>query len=367
MVHDTGATGATGGAEANGSRTAFPCNTCSLSFQSSTLQRSHMRGTWHIHNLQRKISGQPALSESEFADFENDNNGTSKRKKIRQTDSSPEPSHQDSRPGSSSSSSTHTSSSPDPQNSTPKPDLSTCLFCSHTSPTLSENLSHMSSTHSFFLPSPSSSSTSTAAIEPLLSYLSLLIHTYHECIYCAREKGSVKSVQSHMRDRGHCKVEGGLWGEFFASSSSSTEESEEAEEEDVQTSRRLEDVGKTRKKKKKSGKRVARQRSLQQREEEDGTTPPSSVEQALLAVSSSRSEISSGPLLPPTPAPPITGRNTELSLAGLSTAQLVSLASLDKKMRRQQVVAQKKVSQRALGQPVKAIYYKTENPVYQAG
>ena len=354
MVDQTGATGATG---ATTLRTAFPCNTCSLSFESSKLQRSHMRGAWHIHNLQRKISSQPALSESEFADFENENNSTGKRKNIRHTSTSPDTSHQGSRPESPT-----TSSSPDPQSSTPKLDLSTCLFCPHTSPTLSTNLSHMSSTHSFFLPS---SPSHTSSIEPLLSYLSLLIHTYHECIFCAREKGSVKSVQSHMRDRGHCKVEGGLWDEFFDGEEEEEEEGGEEEEGEGERMRRLEDVGKTAKKKK-SGKHVARRRSLQQREEEDAAV--SRAEQVSSPViSSSRSEISSGSLLPPTPAPPITGRNTELSLSGLSTAQLVSLATLDRKMRRQQVVAQKKVSQRALGQPVKAIYYKTENPVYQAG
>ncbi|EUC41880.1 hypothetical protein COCMIDRAFT_29417 [Bipolaris oryzae ATCC 44560] len=365
MVHDTGATGAAGGAESNGSRTSFPCNTYSLSFESSGLQRSHMRGAWHIYNLQRKISGQPALSESEFADFEKENNGTGKRKKTQHTNASPEPSHRDSRPESS-------TSSPDPQNPPLKPDLSTCLFCPHTSPTLSENLSHMSITHSFFLPSTSPSTSTSAAIEPLLSYLSSLVYAHHECIYCAREKRSVKSVQSHMRDRGHCKVEGGLWGEFFASSASSEGEGEEEEEEeeeegeeDAQTSRRLNDRENARNKN--GGRRVARRRSLKQREELDAAVSSAEQVSSLVVSSPSSSELGSGPLLPPTPAPPITGRNTELSLSGLSTAQLVSLASLDKKMRRQQVVAQKKVNQRALSQPVKAIYYKTENPVYQAG
>jgi pre-60S factor REI1 len=250
----------------------------------------------------------------------------------------------------------------------------------------------MSATHSFFLPSASATD---SHIEPLLSYLSLLIYSYHECIYCQREKNSVHSVQSHMRDAAHCKLDGSLYEDFFFSSSEDNEAQEddiESQEEEETTEKQREEKIHSRtsldpsfpkelhKEKSKQGKthqQYAQPKvSLQQRQQRvvsatTITTTPPSPQNSLRPFSSSSSSSSSSPSphTPPLPLLPVPqpSRNSALSLAGLSTAQLLSLATLDKKMRRQQVTAQKRVGHRALRQPVKAMYYKTENPVYQAG
>lgn len=388
MVHDT-----------LGALTAFPCNTCSLTFKSSLLQRSHMRSAWHINNLQRKISGQPALSEAEFRECM-EKNTTGRRKRSRHDDNSVDASERHTQLNTFSDSDGHASETSDSnthdkepsgqsskQNDTslsPTQDSTRCLFCALISPNTDENISHMSSVHSFFLPS---ASTSTAAVEPLLSYLSLLIYTYHECIYCAREKNSVQGVQSHMRDKAHCKLDVSLYEDFFSSGehvdtqeeedNTTSTESEEAEESTHEKKSRR-GTGSDTNGAKKSLSGRTRKEELQRPKHAQSRTPLSQQQAATVDTTSLQTTTSQNlplthsspsPHLPPFPLPPApsNGRNSALSLAGLSNTQLLSLATLDKKMRRQQVSAQKKVNQLALRQPVKTIYYKTENPVYQAG
>jgi pre-60S factor REI1 len=79
------------------------------------------------------------------------------------------------------------------------PPSTTCLFCPHDSPNLARNLTHMSSTHGLFIPS-------SCDIPTFLEDLATLVFEYNECVYCGASKGSVDSVQTHMRDKGHCKV-----------------------------------------------------------------------------------------------------------------------------------------------------------------
>jgi pre-60S factor REI1 len=56
----------------------------------------------------------------------------------------------------------------------------------------------MSSTHGLFIPS-------SCDIPTFLEDLATLVFEYNECVYCGASKGSVDSVQTHMRDKGHCK------------------------------------------------------------------------------------------------------------------------------------------------------------------
>jgi pre-60S factor REI1 len=57
----------------------------------------------------------------------------------------------------------------------------------------------MSTAHGLFIP-PS------CDILSFLGSLATLVFEYTECIYCGTSKGSVEGVQTHMRDKGHCKV-----------------------------------------------------------------------------------------------------------------------------------------------------------------
>jgi pre-60S factor REI1 len=79
------------------------------------------------------------------------------------------------------------------------PPSTTCLFCLYDSSELATNLTHMSSTHGLFIPS-------SCDIPTFLEDLATLVFEYNECVYCGASKGSVDSVQTHMRDKGHCKI-----------------------------------------------------------------------------------------------------------------------------------------------------------------
>ena len=53
----------------------------------------------------------------------------------------------------------------------------------------------------------------------LLSYCDLVIFGYFECLSCGTQRSSVKAVQQHMIDKGHCQIdiaEGSDFHDFFA-------------------------------------------------------------------------------------------------------------------------------------------------------
>ncbi|KAK7692678.1 hypothetical protein QCA50_004311 [Cerrena zonata] len=77
-----------------------------------------------------------------------------------------------------------------------------CLFCPTTSLTLDENLVHMSTAHSFFIPDTDYLDNLTG----LLTYLGEKIAVGNVCIYCDAEFRTLDAVRRHMLDKGHCKI-----------------------------------------------------------------------------------------------------------------------------------------------------------------
>ncbi|THH30937.1 hypothetical protein EUX98_g3264 [Antrodiella citrinella] len=80
-----------------------------------------------------------------------------------------------------------------------------CLFCPVASPSLNENIAHMSVAHSFFVPDMEY----IVDLPGLLTYLGEKIAVGNVCIYCAgssREFRTIDAVRKHMIDKGHCKV-----------------------------------------------------------------------------------------------------------------------------------------------------------------
>ena len=77
-----------------------------------------------------------------------------------------------------------------------------CLFCNIDSPTLDNNLEHMSKAHGLFIPNQED----LEDAEGLLSYLFNIISEFHECLYCGKTKETVEGIRSHMIDKGHCKI-----------------------------------------------------------------------------------------------------------------------------------------------------------------
>ncbi|KAF9264238.1 hypothetical protein L218DRAFT_258042 [Marasmius fiardii PR-910] len=80
-----------------------------------------------------------------------------------------------------------------------------CLFCPIVSSNLEENLSHMSSAHSFFIPDFDY----LVDLPGLITYLGEKIAVGNVCIYCngkGREFRTLDAVRKHMIDKSHCKV-----------------------------------------------------------------------------------------------------------------------------------------------------------------
>ncbi|KAI0081870.1 hypothetical protein K474DRAFT_1586518 [Panus rudis PR-1116 ss-1] len=79
---------------------------------------------------------------------------------------------------------------------------SQCLFCPSTSSSIEENIAHMSTAHSFFIPDTEF----LDDLPGLLTYLGEKIAVGNVCIYCNAEFRTVEAVRKHMVDKGHCKI-----------------------------------------------------------------------------------------------------------------------------------------------------------------
>jgi len=91
-----------------------------------------------------------------------------------------------------------------------------CLFCSvSTFKSIDENVSHMASAHSFFIPDLEYLTDLTG----LLSFLGERIAVDNTCISClkrSREFRSLDAVRKHMIDKGHCRIAYGTESEKLA-------------------------------------------------------------------------------------------------------------------------------------------------------
>ncbi|KAJ7675056.1 C2H2 type zinc-finger-domain-containing protein [Mycena rosella] len=81
----------------------------------------------------------------------------------------------------------------------------TCLFCAHECSLLDDNLTHMSTAHSFFIPDAEY----LIDIQGLISYLGEKIAVGNVCIYCngkGKEFRTLEATRKHMLDKSHCKI-----------------------------------------------------------------------------------------------------------------------------------------------------------------
>lgn len=80
-----------------------------------------------------------------------------------------------------------------------------CLFCPQQSTGIADNLTHMSTTHSFFIPDADY----LTDISGLIIYLGEKIAVGNVCLYCngkGREFRTLDAVRKHMVDKSHCKI-----------------------------------------------------------------------------------------------------------------------------------------------------------------
>jgi pre-60S factor REI1 len=80
--------------------------------------------------------------------------------------------------------------------------LQRCLFCNYESPTPPLNAVHMERIHGMFIPERKY----LVDLEGLIASLHEKIYEFHECLYCGKLKPTVFGLQTHMRDKGHCKI-----------------------------------------------------------------------------------------------------------------------------------------------------------------
>ncbi|CRJ98957.1 hypothetical protein BN1723_017094, partial [Verticillium longisporum] len=80
--------------------------------------------------------------------------------------------------------------------------LKSCIFCNYDSPTVPLNAHHMERFHNMFIPEKQY----LVDLEGLLQHLLERVHEGHQCLYCFKTKNTAFAVQTHMRDKGHCKV-----------------------------------------------------------------------------------------------------------------------------------------------------------------
>lgn len=80
--------------------------------------------------------------------------------------------------------------------------LKSCIFCNYSSPTVPLNAHHMERFHGMFIPEKAY----LVDLDGLLEQLQHTVHDDHECLYCGKIKSTVFGLQTHMRDKGHCKI-----------------------------------------------------------------------------------------------------------------------------------------------------------------
>jgi len=87
-----------------------------------------------------------------------------------------------------------------PASPNPHFDPSACLFCPQTNLSLAQNLSHMSTAHSFHI------QTTNLLVETttLLAHFHSVINDCFECLYCRKSLRSSEAVKQHMLHKGHC-------------------------------------------------------------------------------------------------------------------------------------------------------------------
>ncbi|KAH9888144.1 C2H2 type zinc-finger-domain-containing protein [Xylariomycetidae sp. FL2044] len=79
-----------------------------------------------------------------------------------------------------------------------------CLFCPEPSPSFTDSVVHMQSSHSLFVPYRQHL---LVDLESLFKYMHLVIFGYRECLHCGTERATVQAVQQHMTGKGHCKFD----------------------------------------------------------------------------------------------------------------------------------------------------------------
>lgn len=224
---------------------SFTCINCSVKFNNADIQREHYKTDWHRYNLKRKVADLPPVTAEEFqnrvlqqrsaeitasqetslycnacrkqfgSQNAHENHLNSKKHK-----ECLEKFNQENAEGKELTTKSIVQPKEVPmieddveevgsdewEELTENP-ISTngCIFCSHQSSDMVENLKHMSIAHSFFIPDAEY----CIDLEGLLYYLGDKVAGDFICLWC-NDRGktffSLDAVRKHMIDKGHCKM-----------------------------------------------------------------------------------------------------------------------------------------------------------------
>ncbi|KAM3424136.1 hypothetical protein BST61_g11318 [Cercospora zeina] len=191
---------------------AVLCSTCATTFDSPMQRREHMRSAWHVYNVKRRVDVLPPVP-LEF--YQNEVVGPSRGSEEAASSSMPDTMNNGAQPsGSTSLSDQAMQCDPvfDSMIDDADDDESDCLFCNRRFDSLPDSQDHMQQAHGFFVPNADELATD---MDTFITYLALVIETYHSCLYCGHEKHSKEAVQAHMLDKGHCQLDLSRDSEFL--------------------------------------------------------------------------------------------------------------------------------------------------------
>ncbi|KAF9695819.1 hypothetical protein EKO04_006182 [Ascochyta lentis] len=143
------------------------------------LQREHMKTSWHVYNLKRRITCLPPIP---LDVFEN---------KIQIEPALLQKKH---------------TTGPVSKIEQDTGSLQQCLFCQLEfeceTEDLDSTLEHMFTVHGLFIPNQDMLS----YLASFVGYLATVVRVWHECLFCGASRTSTLAIQSHMRDSGHCML-----------------------------------------------------------------------------------------------------------------------------------------------------------------
>ena len=234
---------------------SFTCITCRVAFANSEIQRGHYKTDWHRYNLKRKVAELPPVTAEVFQEkvlsqkakieaerqtkditlhcdlcnksFSSENahsnhlqskkhktlaekanragilkntDATEASKRTRVKSDSKEVESLDTK-----SPATEVEEDEGEEIEEEAIEITDCLFCPHQSVSLEDNLTHMSRSHSFFIPDLEY----VIDLKGLVEYLGEKVGEGNMCLYCNEKSKnfySIEAVQSHMVDKGHTKI-----------------------------------------------------------------------------------------------------------------------------------------------------------------
>jgi pre-60S factor REI1 len=113
--------------------------------------------------------------------------------------------------------------------------LKRCLFCNYDSPDVTCNATHMERVHGMFIPEREY----LVDLDGLIGALHEKIYDDHECLGCGKLKPTIFGLQTHMRDKAHCRIrydtedEQLEIGEFYDFRSTYSDAEDESDSEDA--------------------------------------------------------------------------------------------------------------------------------------